>query len=259
MGGENNPERVELGAPLLEITGQIVREYLAAIRFIIGDSARDPSFGSTHLLSYLSQDLIESALSIMFLSASGSLSVPKRELRFIIESSIKLCYVQQKSYGSSVDGKLIQFDKELSSSKISIKRDLELSMLSPSLQEQFAEELGRLWGETSTFVHWTPFQIAQRIAAVDAGRTVGFEDAADINVLNKLISRGFAASLVLLFHSVGQYVAGDFLVESDGSTVDSYFLGSRFMAAIDQSFDYKAERKATLPIVQRARTARITF
>ncbi len=259
MSEENDSQRLELAARLLNINRRIVHDYLSAIRFIIGDSARDPSFGSTHLLSYLSQDLIESAISLVLLAESGSLSVPKRELRFIIESSIKLCYVQQKSYSSSVNDKLIQFDKELSSSKISMKRDLKLWMLASSDQEQFDEELGRLYGETSTFVHLTPSQILQRIAAVDAGRTVGFENAGDIDVLNKLISRGFAASLVLLFHSVGQYVAGDFLVDSDGSTIDSYFLGSRFMAAIDESFDYKAERKAKLALVQRARTTRITF
>lgn len=76
MGENKDLEPVEL-QKVREVTGEIVREYLAAVRFIIGDSARDPSFGSTHLLSYLSQDLIESAISIIFPSASGSLSVPQ--------------------------------------------------------------------------------------------------------------------------------------------------------------------------------------
>ncbi len=179
MSEQNDPQLPEPAVPRLNVTREIVHDYLSAIRFIVGDSTRDPNFGSTHLLFYLSQDLIESALSIVFLAGSGSLSVPKRELRFIIESSIKLCYVQQKNYGSRIDDKLTQFDKELSSSKISMKRDLKLWMLAPSVQEQFDEELGRLYGETSTFVHLTPSQILQRLAAVDAGRTAGFGSAAD--------------------------------------------------------------------------------
>ena len=255
----NNAQPSSPAVALLDVTGRIVHDYLSAVRFIIGNSARNPDFGSTHLLSYLSQDLIESAVGMAFLAGSGSLIVPKRELRFVIESSIKLCYVQQKNYGSSINDKLIQFDKELSSHKISMKRDLSLRMLAESVQGDFDEELGKLYGETSTFVHWTPHQILQRIAAVDAGRTVGFESAAEINSFNKLISRGFAASLVLLFHSVDDYVAGDFLVNSDGETIESYFCGSRFIAAIDASFDYKAERKTKLAAVQSARAARITF
>jgi hypothetical protein len=102
----------------LKTTSTIVHEYLAGIGFIIGDAARDPGFGTTHLLSYLSQDFIESAVAISFLAREGSLSVPKRELRFIIESSIKICYVQQKNYSSSIEDKLTQFDKVLSSANI---------------------------------------------------------------------------------------------------------------------------------------------
>jgi len=38
----------------LKITAQIVHAYLASISLTIGDTARDPTFGTTHLLSYLS-------------------------------------------------------------------------------------------------------------------------------------------------------------------------------------------------------------
>jgi hypothetical protein len=259
MSDQNNSSISQSAVTPPNSTQKIILDYLLALRLIVGDSARDPNFAATHLLSYLSQDLIESALSIGFLAGSGSLSVPKRELRFVIESSIKISYVQQTNHGSTVDDKLTQFDKELSSHKISMKKDLTLWMLTNSLQEQFDEELGRLYGETSTFVHLTPAQIMQRIATVDAGRTVGFESSADVESFNKLISRGFAASLVLVFHSVGEYVAGDFFVEWDGSTIDSHFMGSRFIAAIDGWFDYKAERKTSLAAVQNARVAGISF
>jgi hypothetical protein len=259
MGDQTTFQLSDATAAALAVTAQIVHHYLSAIRFIVGGSSRDPAFTSTHLLSYLSQDFIESAGGVVFLAQSGSLSIPKRDLRFILESSIKLCYVQQKSYRSPIDDKLKQFDRELSSPSISIKRDLNLWMLAEPLRDDFDEELGRLYGKTSTFVHLTPSQIAQRIAAVDAGRTIGFESSAEVEELNSLISRGFAASLVLLFHSVVDYVAGDFLVDSDGSTIDSYFLGSRFIAGMDQYYDYKAERKKRLTEIQAARTANLRF
>src|SRR6266550_3914525 len=103
--------------------------YLLVLRFIVLDTGRDVSFNANHLLSYLADDFIQSAVSITFLAREGGLSVAKRELRFIIESSIKVCFVHQEKYNSTVQDKLSDFDKVLSSPSISIKRDLNLNML----------------------------------------------------------------------------------------------------------------------------------
>jgi len=180
----------------------------------------------------------------------GLLNVAKRELRFIVESSIKVCFVQQKEASASIQDKLNQFDKELSSQRISIKQNLELAMLPETLKEPFVEEAGRVYGLTSNYVHLTPKQIRERIEAVDAGRTAGNEIAADVDGLNSLVSCGMAVSLVLLFHSVPRYVAGDWLVEHDGSTKKWYFGASQFLAGIDSHFDYKSERQADLAKIQ---------
>ncbi|WP_192357305.1 hypothetical protein [Mesorhizobium mediterraneum] len=49
---------------------------------------------------------------------------------------------------------------------------------------------------------------------------------------------GLAASLVLLFHSVvvPTHVAGEWLIETDGTSQDWYFAGSSFIAAVDNDF-----------------------
>ena len=58
----------------------------------------------------------------------------------------------------------------------------------------------------------------------------GKEGAADIEQLVNITSRCVACSLVLLLHSIPDYVSGDWLVENDGSTVEWYFTASRFVA-----------------------------
>jgi hypothetical protein len=85
------------------------------------------------------------------------------------------------------------------------------------------------------------------------------ENAADVKALNELLSRGLACSLVLLFHSVPSWVAGDWLVDEDGSTTNWYFSRSRFVAGIDSHFDYKAERHKRLAKIQAKRRRRIAF
>ena len=68
-----------------------------------------------------------------------------------------------------------------------------------------------------------------------------------------------AASLVFMFHSVPEYVAGDWFVDSDGGTVEWFFSRSQYMAQIDAHFDYKHERQQKLSAIRAARHARITF
>jgi hypothetical protein len=108
-------------------------------------------------------------------------------------------------------------------------------------------------------VHLTLAQIEERIALASVGRRPGKETPAEVDGFNDLISRGLAASLVLLFHSVPRHVAGEWLVEHDGATTDWYFIGSRFIAGIDCDFDYKHERQHILDQVQAKRTANIRF
>ncbi|MGC1615046.1 MAG: hypothetical protein WA736_10205, partial [Candidatus Acidiferrum sp.] len=101
--------------------------------------------------------------------------------------------------------------------------------------------------------------IQERIAATDASRATDAENVVDFDALNDLLSRGLASSIVLLFHGVSAYVAGDWLVPPDGMMNDWYFAASRFIAGIDSNFDYKAERQTKLDEIRAARTARIRF
>jgi hypothetical protein len=250
--------RPELAVPLQQ-TFLTINSYLQGLDFIVKDTTRDPAYHKNHLLFYLAQDFLQSTVSITSLAMEGLHSVAKRELRFVLEASIKLCFVQQMSYRSTVAEKLTLFDKQLSSERISIKNNLDLQMLPDVLRELFTEEIGRIYGLTSGYVHLTPNQIRERIVAVNAGRTTGRENAEDITQLNALVSRSLAASLVLIYHSVPDWVAGDWLVEPDGTSVKWYFMQSRFISAMDSFFDYKGERQGRLSEIIAARRELVGF
>ena len=94
---------------------------------------------------------------------------------------------------------------------------------------------------------------------MDAGRIGGKESALDFGALTSLVERGLAISLTLLFHSVPEYVAGDWLVEPNGSTTTWVFTESRFIAAIDSHFDYKHERQENLNAIKATRNELIRF
>ncbi|WP_354681955.1 hypothetical protein [Cupriavidus necator] len=110
-------------------TDRISRSYLQGLWFIVQDTARDPSYFSNHLLSFFSQDLLQSAVSIASLTTNGLLNVAKRELRFLIEVSVKIAVAQQGLYVSTIAEKLSAFDKDFRSPSIGIKRSINLYLL----------------------------------------------------------------------------------------------------------------------------------
>ncbi|MHC2001833.1 hypothetical protein ACYQR9_15540 [Methylobacterium sp. CM6241] len=250
--------RPELVAPIQQ-THLLVRSYLAGLAFMVSDTSRDPKYISNHLLSRLSQDILQSAMSVAVLVSEGIQNVARRELRFLLEASVKITHVQRASYASSIDEKLAVFDKDLRSPSISIKREINFDLLPEDHRSIFDEEIGRIYGLTSNYVHLTPAQILQSIEAAKAGVTAGKERPEDVEEFNRLAARAMAASLVLLFHSVPSWVAGDFLVEQDGSSIQWQFMQSRYIAAIDEQFDYKHERQENLSEIKRARTANVRF
>lgn len=252
---DHSPELAER----IRETQFIARSYLGGLSFVVGMAGQDPDFVNTHLLARLSQDLLQSAVSISALAMEGLLNVAKRELRFLVEASVKIAAVQLGSYRTSVADKVQAFEKELRSPSIAIRKQIELRLLPEREHAAFGEEVGRLYGLTSTYVHLSPDQIKQSIAAAAAGVTAGKERPSDVDDLNRLAERVMAASLVFLFHSVPTWVAGDWLVEHDGSSIDWLFMKSRFIAAMDEQFDYKAERKERLAKIQAIRAAAVRF
>lgn len=219
---------------------------------------RDPAFTETHLLMPLFQDLVESATAVRYLCREGMKNAAKRELRFIAEASIKMCFVQQRSYHTSHHEKLSEFKDVLLSPRLSL-REINLHFLSAPSKASFIEDAGRLYGKTSSFIHWTGEQVQKRISELSEGRTVGKETIEDVQETKLLVRQALIVSLVTICHAVPQSAIGDLFVEPDGATFESYFFGSRFMAEIDEYFDYKHERQARLEQIKARRIQRVQF
>ena len=111
----------------------------------------------------------------------------------------------------------------------------------------------------TNWVHLTADQLSNRIDRTGRGVTAGREGLLEINSLIGFSERCFAAIIVLLLHSVPSWVAGDLLVREDGKTHPSQFEGSRYLAAIDENFDYKHERRASLVEIKARRSSVVRF
>jgi hypothetical protein len=233
--------------------------FLFALSFIVQDTARDPRFRDTHFLGYLCEDFIQSVVAVALLATEGAINVCKRELRFLLEAALKLCFVQQRDYALPIDSKLTAFQAYLQDTSIGLRKSLQLGLLPAEAVSDFNLAVGRAYGRTSNYVHLTPVQIRERITASDAGRFSGMESAEDLEDLVDLADEVLALVLVYLFHASPSHVAGDFFVTAEGETIEWYFMASRFLAMIDAQFDYKHERQPVLAQVAERRQALLRF
>jgi len=238
---------------------RITNDFMSGLWFCIHDTGRDHEFWDKHLFSYISQDIIQSSYSIYLLAREGITNPCKRELRFLLELTIKQCYIEQQMPRASVTDKLDQYSKLLNSPSISIKSDITLSLLPAATKDTFLADVGRFYGVSSKYVHLSSQQVEERIELLKRGITVGKEGVTEIKDMIQSIRLGYSLVLTLIYHSIPSYVAGDWLVDSDGSSNKWYFGKSKYIAGIDSYFDYKHERKSDLQEIQKKREANIEF
>ena len=169
----------------------------------------------------------------------------RRELRFLLEASIKLLFTDQSMPTSPLDVRLIFFDRKVSSSGcIDELNGLTFTLLPEELSEEFVDCIPRFYGHLSSFVHVSHDQISAHIAENDAGLGIGFDTIETLESVAADIFNTYEISLVSCLHAIGQSLAGDLMIAFQD--VPWVFSASRFIAALDSTYDYKAERKEIL-------------
>lgn len=240
-------------------TNEIILGFISWLDFCIKDTSRDVNFCENHLLSFLNQDVLETLMGVLLHVKEGIHTPAIRESRYLLELSIKLAYIQQKNYSMPIDEKIKTFNKIIKSTSISPMKDIDFTLLSQDKAREFLSDVGRLYGDSSRFVHVTPESIKYRRNRLDNERILGKESEQDLGELNDLLQRMYAASIVFISHSLPQYVIGDWHVDSSGELICWYYIKSKYIAEIDSTLDYKHERQHILEKVQAERIECVEF
>lgn len=228
----------------------------AVIALALGNS-RDSTFSKNHLLACIADDFLETSLALPYLANEGIHNVCRRELRFLLEMSIKMCFVQQAAESSTTEENLARFQRNFDSPNISLRQRVNLALLPEKHREHFNEHVGRLYGEASHYVHLTTTQLQRRLELINNGRKPGVESLEEVVALNRQIHSTLAASFVFVAHAVPSFAVGDFFVAADGSCFKWALATSKFIALLDEHFDYKHERQETLEEIHARRWARV--
>ena len=161
------------------------------------------SWRETHLLTGLMVDLEQSARAIPLLQDQAILAVGRRELRFILEASIKISFVEQNDPAANVTTKLTTFAKVLEVSSIKRKEQLRLSLVDPVQRDPFLADLDVQYRDACKYVHLSQEQIRRRLQS-QSDLSDESEDTGAVARFEGLVARSLGSSLALLFHSVSE-------------------------------------------------------
>jgi hypothetical protein len=237
----------------------IINSFIQCLFFAQLNCSRSDKLENSLFFLSVIDDMFQSIVGIACLSEQGIRNTCRRELRYLLELAIKACVVSQKYSDKSVSEQIAEYFGIIKSTNISMIKEIDFYFFDKDLKDNFISESLRMYGDLCAYVHSTPKQMQERIGLMQKGRYIGFEGVNELKELNKEVSITLSFVLVLFFHAIPEWCVGDYIVERDGTTVNSYFSRSKYFAAIDSIFDYKQERQGHLDTVKACREKKVAF
>jgi hypothetical protein len=225
-------------------------KYLHSITFDFINAIRSISFYSTRadyiyrefFTISIIDELIESAISISYLAEQGIYNPLKRELRYLLELVVKSVGIDYNMMGKSLAEKVEYFKREVPNSSIEY---IETYRLPFNVNEnlELMSEIKDLYYKTSAYVHPSKKQFMERLGNARKGNYIGFDSAEMLTKFNKEVFRAFDLILTLMFHGLGESMAGDLFIQLFDSMPKWKYHNGKYVNKYSHLFDYKAERK----------------
>jgi len=239
---------------------QMLHQHLTAcLWWCAGNFSRDSENSPNNFAVYLLDDIGEACLAVECLASEGLHNACRRELRYLLEVGLKACFVVENNTNLTPMEQVTKFRRLLESPRINPINTLELHYFEEKIRIKFLSEFKRLYGELSKYAHLSSDQIMNQRELHQREVWRGQLDAGQQAELNSIAERCYALTLSFYLHSLPQWVAGDLMAASFMSNGDWHYLKSKFIAAIDSTFDYKHERQAELRQLVNLRAERIAF
>lgn len=223
-------------------------DFLEALRVCWFYSSRAYDYSQKSLFVRSTDDLMQSILAAHRLLSEGMLNPIKRELRYVIESSVKNLYVDQEMNKQrplpTLEERLDYLHNHVDRSSIDMREHLALGAFDAATSKQFIDELNDVYRECCAYVHVSRRQIEERLELAELGRGFGFETADELRKIGRLMFRVYDMALALYFHGYGLSMTGDVFINVLDDRPDWKFHKGKYVRKVSDYFDYKVERKS---------------
>lgn len=204
-------------------------------------SSRDQDFADNSLVLRSTDDLGQSIVAALALVQEGLINPVRRELRYVIESSIKYLYIDQQPNLTTIDDRLEFLQKNVDSS-IDMRQELKLEAMHPSDASLFMDEIYDAYRDCCAYVHVSRRQIEERLQYNIEGRSLGMETADELRKIGRLMFRVYDMALALYLHGYGLSMTGDVYIQVLDDMEKWKFHNGKYLSVISAYFDYKHER-----------------
>lgn len=153
--------------------------------------------------------LLESLVHIMMAYKNGSINPVYRELRYLIEVSIKYNYIDLILPDKSIESKIKNYDTFVSRSRIDEIEKIDFSRLSSKKSKEFIDEIKGEYSKLCAFVHPSIDQIEEYRRRCKKGNQIGFESGKDISKLVGHITKVCEMILVIYFSNCAPGILSD--------------------------------------------------
>lgn len=201
------------------------------------------------------QQFVESMVAAGQAIKEGLHNPARRELRFLLEASIKTLWLD--SGGPPVNGvttltatpgtvheKIAALD-DLGKERFGEVIDsLGFRLMDEAGAEIYRQTANSLYGRLSTHVHISSGVISKDLKGFDKDRDFGFETISDVNAMADLMRQVLDLALASHFEAFDPGLVGDIFVALFDDMERWTFRKTPLVSAVSRRFDYKAERQA---------------
>lgn len=215
---------------------------IQTIRTISFYSTRAGNLYDSFLTIRASDDLLQSIFGIRDLVFGGIQNIARREIRYMLEMTVKYLLVDQVKSGSDIETKTQYLETDVPNSSIEVIDKIILPFDNVTNIE-LRNEVKDLFYKSCAYVHPSKKQIDEQLSNYDKGNTIGFETSKSLANTNKILFRAYDIILTLLFIGFGQSMSGDLFIEIYDSEPKWKFHKGKYLKKYSDLFNYKLERQ----------------
>jgi hypothetical protein len=183
-----------------------------AIRTMSLYSTRASDIYDHFLTIRASDDLIQSIISLRDLVINGVHNMARREIRYLLETTVKFLVVDQEQNGKILADKMAYLGTAIPNSSIEVV-DRMVTPFPPPIDQEYKNEIKDLFYKVCAYVHPSQRQIEEQINNYGKGYHLGFETAKMLGSITTLLFRTYDILLTLLFIGFGSSMSKDLFQE----------------------------------------------
>ncbi|WP_028033165.1 hypothetical protein [Chelativorans sp. J32] len=229
-------------------------DYGLGINMIEMMASRNPPFFEQLISLRIKPHFVQSMIAAAHMIKEGLHDPARREMRFLVEASVKALWLDQGSpplrqdadVGEAVPPRNVA-EKVTALDGLGRERfnevvdSLRFGMLDETAGKQYRQAAKSLYGTLSTTTHVSSRNVQRDLANFERGKHFAFETIADINAIAGLLRQVLDVALASHFEAFDHGLVGD-LFEPHFQPAWSY-LKMPLVGAIDRHFDHKHERR----------------